>query len=622
MGFRQVLRDARIVAAGAALASLAPALARSQAFDCVELNDLNTNLFVPPDSCFADPEGHEWCDCARSVFTRPLRGQKTGLQQAVLWILSEPGIGNHRVEVGAGTLDLSGLRVGDILGSALVDELIPGSFPLVGGELFTVRIELRVTAVAPDRADFDAVIVEASHGAQTALFYDPTDETHSFGHLYTGRLASRGPGKGFVLEYRYAKERIQASPERHAAVQVNEAGSPTFTIPILFRFFSAESGVYTLPDAPSATVTTTLRRFTDDTLSEILDLGDDDLCRVLDDPRPCKVAEERLDLHAAEPANAAPEAVIVPLDGFTLTLLPEDQALQTFCGRARVLLRGRNSHDGDGGRQPLAYEWLVRKGPPAGAEIPELTRRFKDTQVFLSKPGNYEIGLRVADGGPEPNADEAVVAIAVLSDFDENVPPTAAIETRPSPAVVDLAGGVATVTLDGSASSNGAPGDDDCGQKLAFRWREVLAPPGAASRIVSPSEAVTAVEMTAPGTYTFELLVDDGAAVDSTDTEQVDVTVRGEAAPPRLVRGDSDADGRVNLTDAVRTLNWLFRGDPSPPCLDAADSDDSGGVNITDPIHTLQFLFLGGAAPPAPGPFECGEDPTGDGLAACEHAAC
>jgi len=35
-----------------------------------------------------------------------------------------------------------------------------------------------------------------------------------------------------------------------------------------------------------------------------------------------------------------------------------------------------------------------------------------------------------------------------------------------------------------------------------------------------------------------------------------------------------------------------------------------GGVNITDGIYILNYLFQGGPAPPAPGPDECGPDPT------------
>jgi hypothetical protein len=83
-----------------------------------------------------------------------------------------------------------------------------------------------------------------------------------------------------------------------------------------------------------------------------------------------------------------------------------------------------------------------------------------------------------------------------------------------------------------------------------------------------------------------------------------------------FVRGDSNDDARLELTDAVHALNFLFLGGEGPPCPDAADSDDDGGINISDAIHTLGFLFLGGPSPPAPYPVS-GPDPTPDTLGPC-----
>jgi len=55
--------------------------------------------------------------------------------------------------------------------------------------------------------------------------------------------------------------------------------------------------------------------------------------------------------------------------------------------------------------------------------------------------------------------------------------------------------------------------------------------------------------------------------------------------------------------------------------LDAADADDSGKLDISDPIYTLGFLFLGGEAPPAP--FgACGPDATEDALGCASFAPC
>jgi ELWxxDGT repeat protein len=84
-------------------------------------------------------------------------------------------------------------------------------------------------------------------------------------------------------------------------------------------------------------------------------------------------------------------------------------------------------------------------------------------------------------------------------------------------------------------------------------------------------------------------------------------------------RGDANADGRVDLADALALLSALFRGGPAPPCPDAADADDDGRLAITDAIHGLQWLFQGGLEPPSPGPETCGPDGTGDGLGRCAY---
>ncbi|MGQ9590550.1 MAG: alpha-2-macroglobulin family protein [Planctomycetota bacterium] len=92
-----------------------------------------------------------------------------------------------------------------------------------------------------------------------------------------------------------------------------------------------------------------------------------------------------------------------------------------------------------------------------------------------------------------------------------------------------------------------------------------------------------------------------------------------EAVPPTFVRGDSTDDGKVDISDAVTALAYLFLGGAAPDCLDASDANDDGTLNITDPIYLLGYLFLGGPAPPAPFP-EAGEDPTRD-LVGCRGSS-
>ena len=97
--------------------------------------------------------------------------------------------------------------------------------------------------------------------------------------------------------------------------------------------------------------------------------------------------------------------------------------------------------------------------------------------------------------------------------------------------------------------------------------------------------------------------------------------------PPRpaggaeFIRGDSNGNGAVEMSDAIFTLQWLFVGGGEPACLSAVDADDNSAIDLSDAIYTLGFLYLGGAALPAPYPG-CGEDPTGDSLGCLLSSGC
>ena len=88
-----------------------------------------------------------------------------------------------------------------------------------------------------------------------------------------------------------------------------------------------------------------------------------------------------------------------------------------------------------------------------------------------------------------------------------------------------------------------------------------------------------------------------------------------------FVRGDANADGAINMTDAISILSFLFLGGDEPACLDAADTDNNEVVQLTDGIYMLNFLFSGGTPPPPPYPG-CGEDPTTDELGCAEFSPC
>ncbi len=88
-----------------------------------------------------------------------------------------------------------------------------------------------------------------------------------------------------------------------------------------------------------------------------------------------------------------------------------------------------------------------------------------------------------------------------------------------------------------------------------------------------------------------------------------------------FIRGEANGDGRLDLTDAVAILFYLFGDTGGTGCPRAGDVDDSGDLDITDPLALLGYLFTEGAAPRAPFP-ECGTDPTDDPLSCTEHVPC
>ena len=89
----------------------------------------------------------------------------------------------------------------------------------------------------------------------------------------------------------------------------------------------------------------------------------------------------------------------------------------------------------------------------------------------------------------------------------------------------------------------------------------------------------------------------------------------------RFKRGEANGNGKLDISDPVATLGFLFLGTQALPCLDAADVNDSGTVDISDAVYGLGFLFLGGPAPLAP--FgACGMDGTPDELDCLRFPPC
>lgn len=69
-----------------------------------------------------------------------------------------------------------------------------------------------------------------------------------------------------------------------------------------------------------------------------------------------------------------------------------------------------------------------------------------------------------------------------------------------------------------------------------------------------------------------------------------------------FIRGDTNNDSSVNVSDIGYLTNYLYQSGPIPCELDSADVNDDGWVNISDVSYLSNYLYQGGALPPHPFP--------------------
>ena len=63
-----------------------------------------------------------------------------------------------------------------------------------------------------------------------------------------------------------------------------------------------------------------------------------------------------------------------------------------------------------------------------------------------------------------------------------------------------------------------------------------------------------------------------------------------------FLRGDSNSDGRVDITDALYLQAFLFNGGRAPLCYNTGDVNDNSALNFSDSVVLVQFLSYPGLA--------------------------
>ncbi len=62
----------------------------------------------------------------------------------------------------------------------------------------------------------------------------------------------------------------------------------------------------------------------------------------------------------------------------------------------------------------------------------------------------------------------------------------------------------------------------------------------------------------------------------------------------QVLQGDVDENGRREITNVFRIIDWLFGSGSELRCSDMADIDLNNRIDISDPVYLINYLFLGG----------------------------
>lgn len=216
---------------------------------------------------------------------------------------------------------------------------------------------------------------------------------------------------------------------------------------------------------------------------------------------------------------------------------------QTVSRNKVINLDGTGSYDPE--NKPITYEWSIVSRPEGSAsQLDDPTS--PKPKILADKEGNFVFRLVVFDGQAYSAPDTVVVTVV-------NDPPVA--EAGPN-----RQGFIGSpLSLDGSGSS------DPNGDSLTYSWSIISKPQGSTAGLINPTSVNPTFTPDLPGTYTIQLIVNDGKVDSNPDTVIVTTINRDPVANPGgpytgLVgnpvqfngSGSSDPDG-----DPL-TFSWNF----------------------------------------------------------------
>ncbi|WP_181416918.1 PKD domain-containing protein, partial [Nitrospira lenta] len=228
--------------------------------------------------------------------------------------------------------------------------------------------------------------------------------------------------------------------------------------------------------------------------------------------------------------NSSPDVVLIS----SANVAPVANAGPDQGGKASgalITLNGSASSDANG--DPLTYSWSLTK--PAGSVATLVNPTTVSPTFTVDRDGTYTAQLIVNDG----TVSSAPDTVNITSD---NVAPVA----NAGPDQGGKAPGT-PITLNGSASS------DANGDPLTYSW-SLTKPAGSVATLVNPTTVSPTFTVDLAGTYTAQLVVNDGTVSSTPDT--VNITTNNVAP---VANAGPDQGGKVN--GSLVTLNGSASSD-------------------------------------------------------------
>ncbi len=179
---------------------------------------------------------------------------------------------------------------------------------------------------------------------------------------------------------------------------------------------------------------------------------------------------------------------------------------QTIALGTTVHLDGSQSSDVDG--DALSFQWAVTATPGGSAATLSDPTAVQPTFV-VARPGTYTVQLIVNDG----QVDSAPASVLIST---QNSPPVA------------QAGANQTVFVGTTVHLNGSQSYDVDGDALSFQWALTEVPVGSAATLSDPTAVQPTFVVDLPGTYTVQLIVDDGTV----QSAPANVFISTQNSPP------------------------------------------------------------------------------------------